>query len=281
VAEVGSAIGHALHRWRAPWRVAGRITALNFRARMEYRGDFVTALLMGIAWQTSVLVFAGVLLARFHSLGGWTQGGVLLIVSMRLLSHGIYVAVFGNLMWVPYVVQEGLLDGYLLRPLPVYRQVLLFQFPLNALGDTGAAILLFGLTLARLQLAWTPARIGYLVMGIIGGVLAEAAIQTITALASFRFTVGFQWLLWFDSMIQTFGNYPLNILPVSARAMLTFVLPVAFIAYLPAAVITGRVAGSGVPAWLALGSPAAGLVLYLLARLAWSWALHRYESVGG
>ncbi len=57
--------------------------------------------------------------------------------------------------------------------------------------------------------------------------------------------------------------------------------PVAFIAYLPAAVITGRVAGSGVPGWLALASPAAGLVLFTAARMLWNWALKRYESIGG
>ncbi len=59
----------------------------------------------------------------------------------------------------------------------------------------------------------------------------------------------------------------------------------AFIAYLPAAlpaaVITGRVGGSGVPAWLALASPAAGPLLFVAARLLGNWALNRYESVGG
>ncbi len=271
----------ALGRWQAAWVVAARITRLNFRARLEYRGDFVMALFVGIAWQSSVLVFAGVLLARFPGLGGWTQGGVLLIASMRLLSHGIYVATFGNVWLMPALVRQGLIDGYLLRPLPVYRQVLLAEFPMNALGDTSAAFLLFGLALAKLNLAWTPARAGYLAVGVLGGVLVEAAIQTVVSATAFRFTVGFIWYLWVDTLIGTFGNYPLKVLPVAARSILTFVLPIAFIAYLPAAVITGRVAGTGVPAWLALMSPCAGVVLFVLARLLWNWALSRYEALGG
>jgi ABC-2 type transport system permease protein len=82
-------------------------------------------------------------------------------------------------------------------------------------------------------------------------------------------------------MIATFGNYPLSILPLAARAFLTYLLPVAFVAYLPAAVLTGRVASTGVPEWLAYASPAAGPLLYILARYAWYRALRHYESVGG
>ena len=111
--------------------------------------------------------------------------------------------------------------------------------------------------------------------------LVEAAIQTAVSAIAFRLTVGLPWLVWVDSLTSTFGSYPLKVLPVAARSILTFVLPVAFIAYLPAAVITGRVAGSGVPGWLAFASPAAGLVLFAAARVLWNSALRRYESIGG
>lgn len=56
------------------WRTALRITAVNFRGRAQYRGDFITALVYGLSWQTSVFVFATVLLTRFPGLGGWTSG---------------------------------------------------------------------------------------------------------------------------------------------------------------------------------------------------------------
>jgi ABC-2 type transport system permease protein len=77
------------------------------------------------------------------------------------------------------------------------------------------------------------------------------------------------------------SQVPFSILPLAARAVLTYVLPVAFVAYLPAAVLTGRVASTGVPEWLAFASPAAGPLLYILARYAWYRALRHYESVGG
>jgi len=263
------------------WRTALRITAISFRARTQYRGDFVTALAMGLAWQTSVFVFATVLLTRFPGLGGWTSGAVLLIVAIRMLSHGVMVLVFNSLIMIPYIAAQGALDGYLIRPMPVYRQVLLYTFPLNALGDSFSALLLFAFAITRVHLAWTPLMVLYLIAAVTGGALLEAAIQTLVSILAFRYTIPIAVFMWFDRMIATFGNYPFSILPLAARAILTYVLPIAFVAYLPAAVLTGRVASAGVPEWLAYASPPAGPLLYVLARYAWYRALRRYESVGG
>ncbi len=275
----------AVERWvrgfLGEWRNVLRITAISFRARTQYRGDFITSLAMGLAWQTSVFVFATVILTRFPGLGGWTSGGVLLIVAIRMLSHGGMVLLFNSLMMIPYIVQQGALDGYLIRPMPVYRQVLLFTFPLNALGDSFSALLLFGFAIARVHLAWTPLMVLYLVAAVIGGVLLEGAIQTFVSILALRFTMPLAVFMWFDQMIATFGNYPFSILPLAARAFLTYLLPVAFVAYLPAAVLTGRVAFTGVPEWLAYASPAVGPLLYIVARYAWYRALRGYESVGG
>ena len=276
-----AAVARQVRGFLREWRVALRITRVNFRARIEYRGDFLTALAMGLAWQTSVLVFATVLLTRFPGLGGWTSGGVLLIVAIRLLSHGAWVLIFNPLMMIPYIVQQGALDGYLIRPMPVYRQVLLYAFPLNALGDSFSALLLFAFAVTRVHLHWTPLTVLYLIAAVIGGMFLEAAIQTAVSILAFRHTIPLAIYMWFDRMIATFGNYPFSIFPLAARAVLTYVLPVAFVAYLPAAVLMGRTGTTGVPAGLAYASPAVGPVLYILARYAWYRALRRYESVGG
>jgi ABC-2 type transport system permease protein len=271
-------------RWRAfrrAWWVALRITRLNFAAELEYRANFAASVLFGIAWQASVLVFAGVLLTRFPGIGGWDSGGVLLIAAIRLLSHGIETVAFSPLWQIGERVAEGLIDVYLVRPLPVYRQVLLSRFPVNALGDCAGGLLLFGLAASRLHVAWTPWHLAYLAAAVAGGVLVEAALNTLLAALTLLVNIGFTPFQWLDSMLSTFGNYPLKVLPVPAQAMLTFAVPVAFISYLPAAVLTGRAGATGVAQWLAHGAPAAGLALYLASRYAWYLALRRYGSIGG
>jgi ABC-2 type transport system permease protein len=271
-------------RWRAflrAWWVALRISKLNFQARLEYRLDFASSIFMGIVWQSSVLVFIGIVLTRFPGIGGWNAGGVLLIAAIRLLAHGIETVIFSPLWWVGDQVGEGMIDIYLVRPLPVYRQVLLSRFPINAIGDFAGGLLLFGLALARLHLDWTPARIGYLVAAVIGGIGVEAALGTLLASLSLLVMIGRAPFQWLDSVLGSFGNYPLRVLPVPARQILTFVIPIAFIGYLPAAVLTGRANTTGVAQWLAYGAPVVGVAAYIGSRLVWSVALRKYGSVGG
>jgi ABC-2 type transport system permease protein len=202
-------------------------------------------------------------------------------VSIRLTSHGIYGATVSNVTWLPNIVQAGQLDGYMLRPLPVYRQVLLARFPVNCIGDTSVGCLMLWFTLGKLHLAWTPINAGYLAAGVIGGALVEGAIQTAVSASAFKYTDGLSWTWWADYTVSTLGNYPLNILPGVARSILTYVFPLAFAFYLPAAAITGRASTSGVPTWLAWASPLVGLGWFVLARVLWNRAMRNYLSVGG
>jgi ABC-2 type transport system permease protein len=134
---------------------------------------------------------------------------------------------------------------------------------------------------ARLHLDWTPARIGYLVAAVIGAIGVEAALGTLLASLSLLVMIGRAPFQWLDSVLGSFGNYPLRVLPVPARQILTFVIPIAFVGYLPAAVLTGRADTTGVAPWLAYGAPVVGLALYIGSRLVWHGALRKYGSAGG
>ena len=110
-----SAVQLRARRARHTLRVVYKVSALNFRAQMEYRGNFVASIMFGVLWQTSTLMFVSVLLTRFKGgLGSFPSSGVLLIVGMRLVAHGLYVLFFYNFAWIPLLVDEGRMDGYFL-----------------------------------------------------------------------------------------------------------------------------------------------------------------------
>ncbi|WP_037671540.1 ABC transporter permease [Streptomyces griseus] len=262
-------------------RIAWRVTRLNFRAQLEYRTEFLMMIAVGAIWQVSVLVFATVLLTRFTGMGGWNSSDVLLIPATRMLAHGLFVLVLGRIHALGRFIQEGVIDTYLVRPMPVHRQVQLQFFPTNAIGDlTVAAGLMVG-AIARSDLDWTAGRITYLVAAVFGGMLLEAALFTVVACASLRFPAADYWGRWLEELLGTFGSYPLNVLPRAVGGLLTFGLPLAFVAYFPAAVLTGHGHDTGVPYWLAAASPLIGLLAYLAARLLWKWSLNHYTGVNG
>jgi len=263
-------------------RVVRQVTALNMRARLEYRTDFVISVLFGVLWQTSTLMFAAVLLTRFKGgLGAFPADGVLLIIGMRLLSHGMYVLFFDNLVLLPLLVDEGRMDGYFLRPVPVFTQLLISQFNVNAIGDLAVGATTLGFAIALVHVHWTVALMLYLAIAVVGGVLVEAALQLTLACLLLR-SPGSRILgQWVDELMATFGNYPLSILPKVVVGLFTFALPLAFVAYFPAEVILGIAPHHGAMSIVTRWSPVAGFLLFLLALRVWRYSLRHYHSAGG
>lgn len=263
------------------WGVAWRIIRLTFRARLEYRAEFLMSVGVGILWQVSIIVFATVLLGRFPGMGGWPSDAVLLIAAMRMLSHGVFVLLFGRVYMLAQLVQEGFVDGFLLRPMPVYRQMQLFHFPTNAIGDLLVGVSMFTGAVWSIDLDWTPLRIAYVTAGLLGGTLVEAAVYTALSSLHLRYPTAAAWSSWTDELMATFGNYPLKILPGLISGAFTFVMPLAFIAYFPAAVLTGHTAGLGVPVAVAAAAPLIGLAAFLGSRVLWNCSLRFYTGVNG
>jgi len=271
-----------VRRVRHTLRVVRKVTALNFRARMEYRGDFVVSVAFGILWQTSTLMFASVLLTRFKGgLGSFPADGVLLLIGIRLLAHGLYVLFFYNLAYLPTHVDEGRMDGYFLRPVSLFTQLLVSQFNVNAIGDIAVGATTLGFAMELLHVHWSIGMLLYLAVAIVGGTLVEGAIQLVLACLLLRSPGSRVLGQWVDELMSTFGNYPLSILPTVVVGLLTFALPLAFVAYFPTEVLLGIAPKHGVMSIVTSWSPVVGFGLFLLALRVWRYSVRHYHSAGG
>jgi ABC-2 type transport system permease protein len=84
-----------------------------------------------------------------------------------------------------------------------------------------------------------------------------------------------------DSGLAALTPYPLTVLPAAVRPVFYTALPVAYLAYLPAATLLHKrdplVAGSGL-GWL---SPVVGVLLFAAGLSVWRFELRGYEPIGG
>jgi ABC-2 type transport system permease protein len=266
---------------RLAFRVIRRVTAAGIRAQAQYPANFILEFVFGILYQTSTLALAAVLITRFRSIGGFSAAGVVLIVGMRLVSHGLFELCFGNILVLPSQVEEGRFEGYFLRPMPILLQVLLSEPRINALGDIAAGAVIGGAALAHVHLHWSAFAAAFLVAAILGGLFVEASVQLVLASLTFRSPGVRAVSTWVGELIATFGNYPLSIFPILLRGLFTFVLPVAFIAYLPVVALLGHAPARSVTGVLARIAPAIGLALFVLAYRFWNRSIRHYQSVGG
>jgi ABC-2 type transport system permease protein len=256
------------------------LTGAGLRGALQYRANFVIWIVMGIVYQSTGFIFIWVLLSRFTVLAGWSLGEIAFLYGVRLLAHGLNLLAFGYLHRIEYLVRRGEMDRFLVRPVPVLFHVIIDRFPVGAIGDFGGGVAIFIAANVMVGIAWTPVALGYLVLAVIGGALIEAGIKLVIASLCFRWLSTRALVFLVDDLFSNFGNYPLRIFGGTIQFLLTFALPVAFIAYFPAAVLLGRTAELSVAPAIAYLAPLAGVLVFGLAYLLWRHELPQYQSSG-
>jgi len=250
------------------------------RSRMQYRANFLMMVAFGLVYQTTGFVFIWTVLTRFESIAGWTLGDIAFLYGLRLLVHGLTAVLFGGVSRVRWQVREGLFDRYLVRPLPALLQVNTMELPAASFGDLLGGVTLFLAANALVGIDYSPLALGYLGLAIVGGVLIEAALQLVIATLSFRLIETGSLAFFVEELFSNFGNYPMKIFGGAAQAILTWGLPVAFVAYFPATVLLARTDELAVHPAVAYGAPIVGVLWFGAAYLFWRRELRQYKSAG-
>ena len=83
-----------------------------------------------------------------------------------------------------------------------------------------------------------------------------------------------------DSVCSTYANYPLSIFGSILAWIFTFLVPLAFVAYLPATVLLDRTEELQLAPAFAYAAPLAGLVWLAIATRVFNSQLGSYQSAG-
>lgn len=262
-------------------RLYGVLLAAAVRAQGQYRANLVVSLIGAIAYQCAGFAFVWVVVSQFGQLGGWRLPELALLYGMRLGAHGLFTFFFAQLLGeIGDVVREGIFDRFLVRPLDPLLQVITRQFNLTVIGDLLGGIGLIIIGAVAVDVAWTAPSLVFLVLAVIGGALIEGSMQLVASALSFRLLSTETLSNAIDQLLAELGGYPLRIFPHGMQLGLTFVFPLAFIAYFPASVLLGRTDELYAPAWLAVLSPVAGAVAAVAAYRFWRRQTRYYSSSG-
>jgi ABC-2 type transport system permease protein len=84
----------------------------------------------------------------------------------------------------------------------------------------------------------------------------------------------------FDNMFMKFGGYPVTIFDRPARALITYLVPLAFMAWAPATILLDRTSELPFSVWIAWCSPLIGAVLLAVAAWVFMRESRHYQSAG-
>ncbi|MFJ2603508.1 ABC transporter permease [Streptomyces sp. NPDC087425] len=261
-------------------RAYGLITAMWVRSTMAYRTSFVLTTLVGVVLTGLDFVTILLMFSRVDTLGGWPLPEVAFLYGMSCVAFGVADLAIGSMDRLGTRVRDGTLDSLLVRPVPVLGQVAADRFALRRVGRIAQGAVVLGYALVAVDVDWGPLKVLLLVVALASGAgifcavfVAGAAFQFVAQDASEvqnAFTYGGTTLL----------QYPPTVFGRELVRGVVFVLPLAFVNWVPAAYLLGRPLPLGLPVWVAFGSPLVAVVCLALAGLAWRAGLKSYRSTG-
>jgi ABC-2 type transport system permease protein len=250
------------------------------RAQTQYRASF--ALDLGGAFALSFIEFLGILVifSHLHALAGWSLGEVAFLYGTSYISFQLADMIVGHLDQLPARVQSGEFDMVLIRPLGSLFQILTSEFALRRLGAMSQGVIVLGVALSRVHVDWNLGRVAVLATMPLCGIGIYSAVWVIGATSTFWTVRTLEILNSFTYGGRDLTSYPFPIYGLWLRRLFIYVVPLAFVNFLPSLYILGKPDPLGLPEVTHFLSPAVALVLLLISRRVWGIGVRHYRSTG-
>ncbi|WP_028561123.1 ABC transporter permease [Paenibacillus pinihumi] len=261
--------------------VAACFARLAVQRQLEYPLFLFSWLLMIPIQYFSGIWMLKIIVDRFQPLNGWDFPELAFLYGLGLLSHGILVVLFINTWHIDNMVIQGAFDRLLLRPMNVFFQLIASYVNFIGLIDLipGLIIFIYGCQLVGFE--WTLGNIIKLLLVLLGGVLIRASLFISLGTIAFWTKRNASMVGFTLSMLERGTMYPLSIYPYVLQVIFTFIIPIGFISFYPAAEFLGKGSESfQLPLNFALATPAVGLVCFMLSQWIFRRGMKSYESAG-
>ncbi|MGA6221807.1 ABC transporter permease [Streptomyces umbrinus] len=280
---------HDVHRGLPP---AGRSRVLDglrayrliawmwIRSTMAYRASFAMTVFGNFAGTALDFVAILLMFSRVDELGGYSLGQVAFLYGLSSAAFGLTDLALGSVDRLGQRVRDGTLDTLLVRPAPVLAQVAADRFALRRLGRITQGLLVLGYALFVVDISWTPLKVLMMPVMVVSGAAIFASVFVAGA--------AFQFVAQDASQVQnsfTYGGttllqYPPTVFAKDLVRGVTFVVPLAFVNWLPALYVLDLPYPLDLPEWVAFLPPLVAVVCCALSGFAWRAGLRSYRSTG-
>lgn len=261
----------------AAWR---RLVGARIRGDWQYRTSFFLFLASQALVATLDLAVVGAIFGQVDSLAGWSGVEVALLYGLSGVAFGIADITISQVEDVSRHIKAGTFDLFLLRPLPTLLHVSASEFALRRIGRTVQPAVVLVIALALAPIDWSPEAALLVPVTLVSGTIVFGSIWVVTSSISF-------WTVESQEVANAFTyggslatHYPLDVLGRWLRHIVTYVAPLAFVAYLPAARLLGRPDPLGLPNLVAWLTPLVALLSVVVARAVWGTAIRHYRGTG-
>ncbi|MFE9121864.1 ABC transporter permease [Streptomyces sp. NPDC007172] len=262
------------------WATYRMIAGMWIRSTLAYRASFAMMLVGNFLVTAFDFVVIALMFSQVRSLGGYSFAEVAFLYGTSTTAFGLANALLGSIDKLGARVRDGTLDTLLVRPAPVLAQVAADRFGLQRLGRLLQGLLVLGGSLLALDVHWTILKALLVPMMLLSGTAIFCAVFVAGAAFQFWAQDAAEVQSAFTYGGQTLLQYPPTVFAKDMVRGVTYVLPLAFVNWLPALYVMGRPYPLDLPTWLAFAPPVVAALCLTLAGMAWRVGVRAYRSTG-
>ncbi|HET7800344.1 MAG TPA: ABC-2 family transporter protein [Humibacillus xanthopallidus] len=261
-----------------PYRV---LLASRARAQMQYRASFVTDILGTVGVGLAEFAEVWVIFHNVDVLGGLDFTAALLVFALSNLAFSLADMFVGHLDQLPRYIRAGQVDAFYVRPLPLLAQLMTSDLSLRRVGRLSVALVALTIALTTADITWSAATVALILLTVVSGTAIFSALFAAAGGLQFFLVDGAEFTNAFTYGGQYAAQQSQQVFPDPLRIFWTFVIPTAFVAYLPAVAILDLPGDHLAPPWLAWFTPLAAALAWGLAGVCWRSGTRHYQGAGG
>jgi len=258
---------------RRYWRVWNTFVRASIARDLEFRANFFAKVLQNLVWFIFFLVIVQVLYANTTSIAGWSHANAYVLTGTITLVDATLILFAWGLTEVPSMVRSGTLDFLVSKPVDSLFWISMRMFRMENVGRwlAGLGLVIWGVHLDTGHVVTLPDVGGYVFLCIAAILTYYSLMTLLMTLAIWFVRVDNLWVI--GDVVQMMARNPIDIWPNPGRKLLTYWLPIALFATLPASSLKDAMN----PQYLLLG-----LVWMIgsliVVRMFWNYSMRHYSS---
>ena len=247
-----------------------RIGLMN---ELAYRANFFAQLLQTLLSLGTALAALAVIFGHVDELGGWRPDELVALLGVYFLVGGVIgVVIQPSMQALMEGVRDGTLDFVLTKPEDAQVLTSLAEVRVWKLADVALGLIVIFVALGRVGDGIGGVNWLAFAAALAAGCAIVYSFWLVLATFTFWFIRLENVLIIFQAMYEA-GRWPVGIYPGWLRAVLTFLVPVAFAVTVPSQALVGRLTAE-----VLIGAVALALAMLAASRLFWRFGIRRYAG---
>ena len=250
---------------------------MHMKSSMQFKTNSILQMISSVIISIGEILAVYMLFLRFESVGEWGFYETALMFGIITSVYSFTECFARGFDEFAPLVRDGDLDRLLVRPVNIIKQIFGSKIEFTKLARVLLGLIVCGIALANLNIAWTISKVIVLMLTFICGCCVILGVMLVGAGLSIFSIERLEFINIITNGSKEIAYYPINIYHKVLSTIFTFVIPIACFNYLPISYLMGY---GNLPQIVYALSPLFGAVFLIPCLLFFLWSLTKYQSSG-